>query len=188
MGRARVVPERARQDYNPRVIPFEQDPSDPRRSVGGSKRAARLARGGADDALLRELEQRKQSAGSATRRRWVENLAGWLIGPLLLSVTLAAVLFILRGPDELFGWAFGGVLALGLAWILISSLFPGKADRRCPRCGVEALERLDPKTTRGLRCSACGLVDAHSSSFLLAEDEGAVIEDIALRDRSRRRF
>jgi len=185
---ARSVPEGTPQDYNGPVIPFEQDPSDPRRSVGGAKRAARLARGGPDEALLHELEQRKRTTDSASTRRWVESIAGWLIGPLLLSATLAAVLFILRGPDELFGWAFGGVLALGLAWILISSLFPGEADRRCPRCGIEALERLDPKTTRGLRCTACGLVDAHSSSFLLAEDEGAVIEDIALRDRSRRRF
>ncbi len=172
------------------MIPFDENPHaprDPRRSIGGSGREARLARGGADGALLRELELRKLQAGGADRRRW-ERLASWLVGPLLLTATLAAVLFILRGPDHLFGVVFGGVLALGLAWILISSLFPGKADRRCPRCGAHALERLDPKTTRGLRCGACGMVDAHTSSFLLAEDEGATIEDIALRDRTERRF
>jgi hypothetical protein len=172
------------------LIPFDEHspaPRDPHRSIGGSGREARLARGGADDALLRDLELRKLQADGDDKRRW-EKLASWLIGPLLLAATLAAVLFVLRGPDHLFGAAFGGVLALGLAWILISSLFPGRADRRCPRCGAQALERLDPKSTRGLRCGACGMVDAHTSSFLLAEDEGAALEDVALRDRSPRRF
>ncbi len=174
------------------VIPFDQDGSsarDPGRSVGGPGRAARLGRAGADDALLDELAERKLEVLRATQRRqrW-ERVAGWLIAPLCLSATVAAVLFIQRGPDHVFGVVFTGVLALGLAWILISSLFPGRADRRCPRCSRETLERLDRRSTRGLRCRSCGLVDAHSSSFLLAEDEGEQLEDIAMRDRTGRRF
>lgn len=173
------------------MIPFDSNSGparEPHRSIGGDSRAARLERAGADQALLRELDARKRSIESEERRERWRGLSAWLIGPLLLSATLAAVLFILRGPDHLFGVVFGGVLAIGLAWILVSSLFPGKADRRCPRCGAQALTRLDPRTTRGLRCDACHFVDVHSSSFLLAEDEGAQLEDVALRDRSRRRF
>ena len=174
------------------MIPFDQDGSsarDPGRSVGGAGREARLARGGADDALLDELAERKREATRTTQRRqrW-ERIGGWLVAPLCLSATVAAVLFIQRGPDHVFGAVFTGVLALGLAWILISSLFPGRADRRCPGCGRQTLERLDRRSTRGVRCRACGLVDAHSSSFLLAEDEGEQLEDIALRDRTGRRF
>lgn len=174
-----------------RVIPFEHEsgpPREPGPSIGGAGREARLARGGADDALLEELESRKRSARDFARRgRW-ERIGGWLVAPLLLGATAAGVLFVLRGPDHLFGAVFTGVLALGLAWILISSLFPGRADRRCPRCAKNGLERLDPRSTRGVRCRSCGMVDAHASSFLLAEDEGAQLEELALRERSRRRF
>ncbi len=174
------------------MIPFDQDGSsarEPDRSVGGAGRHARLGRAGADEALLLELAERKRDAARATQRhrRW-ERVAGWLVAPLCLTATVAAVLFIQRGPDHVFGAVFTGVLALGLAWILISSLFPGRADRSCPACGRQTLERLDRRSTRGVRCRACGLVDPHSSSFLLAEDEGAQLEDIALRDRSGRRF
>lgn len=173
------------------MIPFDSNSGparEPRGSARGVGRAARLEGAGADEELLRELEARRRSIETDERTQRWRNLSGWLIGPLILSATLATVLFVLRGPDHLFGVAFGGVLATGLAWILVSSLFPGKADRRCPRCGAQALERLDPRTTRGLRCNTCHFVDAHSSSFLLAEEEGVPLENIALRDRSRRRF
>lgn len=174
-----------------RVIPFEQEPGpsgEPSHSVGGAGREARLARGGADEALLAELETVKRSSSEASRRNRWERVGGWLVAPLLLGATAAGVLFVLRGPDHLFGAVFTGVLGLGLAWILISSLFPGRADRRCPRCSKDGLERLDARSTRGVRCRACGMVDAHASSFLLAEADGAALEDIALRDRSRRRL
>lgn len=177
------------------MIPFEHEPGpphEPSHSVGGTGREARLARGGADEVLLAELDERKRGAHDAAasegrRRRW-ERVGAWLVAPLLMGATAAGVLFVMRGPDQVFGAVFTGVLALGLAWILISSLFPGRADRRCPRCTQQGLERLDPRSTRGVRCRACGMVDAHASSFLLAEDDGAQLEDVALRARSKRRF
>jgi hypothetical protein len=160
------------------VIPFEREPHrhrerDPR---------SRSARGGADDALLEELERKRAAAGTSA----FDSLAGWLVAPLLLASVAAGLLLVTRGADRLFAWAFGCVLALGLAWIVVSALFPGRAERECPNCGRKALVRLDPKSTRGLRCSACSWRDADTSSFLLAEDDGAPLEDIAMRERRRR--
>ena len=107
---------------------------------------------------------------------------GWLVAPLMLAAIAAGVLFVLRGPDEIFGAAFGLVLALGIGWILVSALLPGRAERTCPACGRNGLERLDPRTTHGLRCQLCGWRDESASSFLLAEEEGP-LEDIVLRER-----
>lgn len=108
----------------------------------------------------------------------------WLIGPLLLAAVSAGVLFVFRGPDHVFGIAFGLVLGLGFLWILVSTMFPSKPDRTCPQCGQDTLVRLDPKTTRGLTCGACAWTDASASSFYLAEDDG-VLQDLVLRREDR---
>jgi hypothetical protein len=107
------------------------------------------------------------------------------VGPVLLAASASGVTLVLRGPDRLFGWAVGATVVLVLGWVLACALFPARADRRCPDCGAEALERLDRSTTRGLACRACGRSDAHASSFLLAEAEGP-LEPIVLAERSRR--
>jgi hypothetical protein len=171
------------------VIPFERDPGhhrDPRRRADDGFDSARFRRGGADDALRRSdphaTDTHAPSMTTSTARD-AGSIGGWLVAPLLLAATSASILLVLRGPDELFGVAFGLVLALGLAWILVSSLFPGKADRVCPECRRDALVRLDPRTTQGLRCRACGWRDESASSFLLAEDDGEPLEDIILRER-----
>jgi hypothetical protein len=122
-----------------------------------------------------------ERAGATARQA----LAAWLTGPLLLAASGAALALVLRGPDALFGWAVGATLALALGWILVCALFPARPDRRCPRCGAEALERLDRGTTRGLVCRACDHRDAHASSFLLAEAEGP-LEPLVLAQRGRR--
>ena len=127
---------------------------------------------------LREFPERSPSK---TRRRPGVR-AGWFVAPLMLAATATGVLFVMRGPDQVFGFAFGLVVAVGILWILISSLFPAKADRTCPQCGATSLERLDRHSTQGLTCRLCSWSDASASSFLLAEDEGA-LEDIVLRQR-----
>lgn len=189
------------------MIPFERDPGhhrDPHRRADDGFDSARFRRGGADDALRKPASSHgdhahgagvhgsahdKPSSPSMTNStaRDAGSIGGWLVAPLLLAATSASILLVLRGPDELFGVAFGLVLALGLAWILVSSLFPGKADRVCPECRRDALVRLDPRSTHGLRCRACGWRDESASSFLLAEDEGEPLEDIVLRERRYRR-
>lgn len=113
-------------------------------------------------------------------------LAAWFLPPILLASVFAGMAVVFRGPDEWFGWAMAILLGLGLLWIAISALLPSGADRRCPACGKEALRRLDPRTTRGVICSACGHTDELQSSFYLAEAEGP-LEEIVLRERSSRR-
>lgn len=71
-------------------------------------------------------------------------------------------------------------------WVLAASLWPAKADRTCPQCGEDALERLDPDTTMGLRCTACGHTDPTKSGWFLAEDEGP-LEELVLRQRAAKR-
>jgi hypothetical protein len=184
------------------MIPFERDPEH-----GGS-------RGGDGDASEREgtpspendwggrlrgfldrpddrpavrkfhLRPGASETAPARKERW-----SWLIAPLLLAATGAGVLFVLRGPDGVFGVCFGAVLALGVVWILVSTLFPGRAERNCPACGQRGLERIDPASTCGVRCRLCGWRDESASSFLFAEEEGT-FEDIVLRERrsERRRW
>lgn len=109
---------------------------------------------------------------------------GWLMPLVLLAAIGAGVAVAVRSPAALFGWIGGAVLVVSIGWVLVSSLLPSKADRRCPACGEDALERLDPRTTRGLACASCGWVDATRSSFYLAEEEGP-LEEVALRERGR---
>ncbi|MDP6539904.1 MAG: hypothetical protein QF903_04950 [Planctomycetota bacterium] len=111
--------------------------------------------------------------------------ASWFLPPLFLAATAAGVALVLRGPDALFGWALAAVFGTGFAWLGISIFFPPTVDRSCPRCGEEALERLDPEATHGIRCTRCGLRDETLSSFLLAEEEGP-LEDIVMAERGRR--
>jgi hypothetical protein len=119
------------------------------------------------------------------RRERAHHRAGWLVAPLLLGASLAAVRLVISGPDALFAWAAGAALASALAWVLVSVLFPASADRTCPACGQSALERLDRGSTRGLGCARCGWRDEAASSFLLAEEEGP-LEHAVLAERRRK--
>ena len=109
-------------------------------------------------------------------------LPAWLLPLLLLAAAGGGTAIVLVRPP----WLTGAVLALllggGLAWIAASVFWPAAADRRCPDCGEEALERLDPATTVGLRCGACGRVDPDASGWFLAEEEGP-LEELVLRRR-----
>jgi hypothetical protein len=115
---------------------------------------------------------------------------GWLVPPLMLLAVFGALRLALGGPDLMLGLALGLLLGLGFLWVLISSLLPAKADRCCPGCGADSLERIDADSTRGHHCRACGHRDEHASAWLLAEEEGplerTVMRERALRKRASR--
>jgi ribosomal protein L37AE/L43A len=166
------------------VIPYERDPG----SRGEFRRDDDLPFGrGRVDPIVR-CSVPPPPGPTELRASRLHALAGWLVAPLCLAAVVAGTLLIFRGPDGLFGFTFGLVLALGLAWILACSLFPARADRTCPQCGRRSLSRLDRQATHGLKCRQCGWLDEDASSFLLAEDSGQPFEDIVLRERRPRRF
>ena len=117
---------------------------------------------------------------TALLSRWL-----WWIILLLVFGALAVTLGLLHiGGSQLPYILLGATLLIGFGWILVSSLHPARADRSCPECGEEALERLDPETTRGVTCARCGHTDRDASSWLLAEEE-TTLEEIVLRERAR---
>lgn len=101
----------------------------------------------------------------------------------MLAAVLSAALLVLRGPDRAFVVALSFLLGLSITWILVSVLWPARADRTCPACGSPTLRRLDDRTTRGVECAACGHRDEERSSFLLAEEDGEALETIRLEER-----
>ena len=123
-----------------------------------------------------------QSKTSSPLARWV-----WWLFPLLVFGAVAATFGLLNyvGPSLPF-ILLGAVLALGVAWILASSISPSKADRTCPECKKHTLERLDPNTTRGVICSHCGHTDRDISAWYLAEEE-TTLEEIVLAERAQKR-
>jgi hypothetical protein len=112
--------------------------------------------------------------------------AGWLVPPLALAAVGLGVWLGLKRPPLLFTLLAGTCLVVPVGWVLVSALWPGKADRRCPTCGKDALRRLDPRATTGLLCTACGHRDESASAWLLAEEEGP-LEELVLAQRDARR-
>src|SRR6202008_2848728 len=82
--------------------------------------------------------------------------AGWFIGPTMLLATICAILLVVRGPDRAFGVAVALLIAVALAWMLVSVFWPATPDRTCAACGREGLKRLDPASTHGVLCTECG--------------------------------
>lgn len=113
--------------------------------------------------------------------RWI-----WWILPILVIGAIALAIGLLRigGPNLPF-ILLGAVLSLALVWIVVSTLNPARANRTCEECGEEALERLDPGTTRGVVCSSCGHTDRDASSWYFAEEEETALEKIVLAERGR---
>jgi len=163
------------------MIPFERNPN-PRRRRGhdAARRPASPMR-----RMQRAARGRAQARRSARRISFAPRTA-WLLAPLFLLSVAAGLLFVFRGPDRVFSLAFGLVLGMGFLWILISVFFPARAERTCPQCGERTLERIDARSTLGLRCRACAWRDESASAFVHAEEEGA-LEDIVLRERRRGR-
>ncbi|HVH05581.1 MAG TPA: hypothetical protein VNE71_06245 [Myxococcota bacterium] len=144
----------------------------------------RIVLGGA--APTRSEPREPSSAASGRDRGASLAHVGWLVPPLMLAAIACALLLVVRGPDLLFGLALAVLIGIGFVWMLVSVLWPGRADRGCPSCGADALVRIDPRATSGVRCAACGFRDEHQSAWLLAEEEGP-LERTVLRERALRR-
>lgn len=110
----------------------------------------------------------------------------WLLPPLLLAAAAGGVALVLREPTWLLGVLLTVAIGAVFLWVLVSSLTPATADRACPACGEPRLVRLDPASTTGVRCEACGHRDAARSSFYLAEEEGSLEELVLAHRRGRR--
>lgn len=108
---------------------------------------------------------------------------------MLLGTTCAILLvaLVVRGADRAFVFAVALLVAVSLAWILVSVFWPAAPDRTCPECGRDGLTRLDPGSTCGVVCAECGSADAERSSFLFAEEEDGAIEPVVVRERQLRR-
>lgn len=75
---------------------------------------------------------------------------------LLLLAGGALVAVYLR---EWIPYLVGGLVASGLAlWVLVSTLWPSRPDRTCPRCSREGLVKLE-RGKPGVRCELCDYRD-----------------------------
>ncbi|MDE0903307.1 MAG: hypothetical protein OSB42_01640 [Planctomycetota bacterium] len=112
--------------------------------------------------------------------------ASWIafLLPLILlgAVGLAAAILAL-GPDSILTWVGYGVAGLVLLWLGATTFWPARADRACPECGQESLERMDAKTTMGLVCTLCTYQDPQASGWFLAEEEETDLEDLVRQQR-----
>jgi hypothetical protein len=111
--------------------------------------------------------------------------AGWFVPPVLLLAVLLGAGIARRGPFSLFGLVLLALALVPALWVLVSALWPARAERRCPACGRDGLARASPRSTVGLVCRACGWRDDEASSWTLAEEEGP-LEDVVLEQRGRR--
>ena len=109
----------------------------------------------------------------------------WCAPALFLAAVAAGVAIVLHRPLFLFVGVLAALAAVPVGWVIVSALWPAKAERRCPACGRDALRRLDPRATHGLVCRACGHRDESASAWLLAEEEGP-LEEIVLAERGRK--
>ena len=180
------------------------------RTTSAVERGRELAPVGASPATLRALDSAQVEAsngkhdgpptdpGPATRTIRLEPRAedlrrrprleapgpfGWFVPPLALAAIGVGFVVVRARPANLFPWVVGALVLGVVGWVLISALTPAKADRRCPQCGADSLERLYRNTTRGLRCGRCAWQDETASSFFLAEDELTALEDVVLHER-----
>ena len=116
----------------------------------------------------------------------VNRLAPWLLPPAIVA-GLALALWLLRGsPPESLRYAAGALFVVPVLWVVVSALWPARADRTCPRCGRDSLRRLSRANTQGLVCTRCDWRDPAASSWFLAEEEGP-LEDLVLEQRERKR-
>ncbi len=130
-------------------------------------------------APTRELEHEHGERG----RRW--RAWAWFVGPFALAAAALGLLLVRQGLLNLFSVACAVLVTLGLGWILVSALFPGRVERRCPACKREGLAPIDLRRSVGLACALCGWRDLEASAFLFLEERGS-FEDVVLRERRER--
>jgi hypothetical protein len=152
----------------------ERAPGSPERARGAFQNPPR-----AGTAPVHAARASARASESADRAR--ARLAAWAMPPLLLASVACGVAVVLRAPRGAFAVAAGSLFAVAIAWILVSVFFPARAERRCPGCGQETLERAGG--LRGLACERCGWRDDEASAFLLAEAEDAPLEPLVLAER-----
>jgi hypothetical protein len=116
-----------------------------------------------------------------------QRLRSWLAwcAPLAFLGAVALGVWITRAEPPLFGLLLALLALVPVGWVLVSSLWPARAERGCPACRKDALVRADPRATHGLVCRACGWRDESASAWLLAEEEGP-LEELVLAERRRR--
>jgi hypothetical protein len=119
--------------------------------------------------------------GVTTRKK---SAAGGLLPLALLGAVGTAAWIVKARPLSWFTLVLIALAALPVVWVLVSALWPARAERGCPACGKDALARLAPESTVGLVCRACGWKDEGASAWLLAEEEGP-LERIVLAERGR---
>lgn len=114
-------------------------------------------------------------------RSWIP-----LMMPLLFlgAIALATAIVALR-PDSILTWVGFGGAGLVLLWLAATTFWPARADRSCPQCGQETLERMDPATTMGLRCTRCSFEDDAASGWFLAEEEEPDLDSLVRRQRGK---
>ena len=111
-------------------------------------------------------------------------IAARLVPLAFLGAVGTGVAVVLAGPRAILALALGLLLLTPVVWILVSALWPARAERGCPACGRDALARIDPRATHGVHCGACGFRDETRSAWLLAEEEGP-LEEIVVAERGR---
>jgi hypothetical protein len=88
-------------------------------------------------------------------------------GTLLLSALMLYVgLFYWR---QMFFTFVTVILLIPLLWTIISALRPALPDRKCPRCGADALVLIDPQIEFGIRCLQCPHVDREKRIYYLKQ-------------------
>jgi hypothetical protein len=81
-----------------------------------------------------------------------------MIQILWLVLIAAAAILAVRLPSWAAGVAGAALLAVGLAWVLVSTLWPSKPNRTSPRCGKAGLVKIR-RGEPGARCELCGFED-----------------------------
>jgi hypothetical protein len=118
----------------------------------------------------------------ARRFEWL----GWLVAPIALAALGTGLWLALERPRPLALGLAGLGLGVPILWVLVSALWPGRAERNCPACRRAGLVRMSSSTTVGIRCTQCGWCDESASAWLLAEEEGT-LEKVVLAQRGERR-
>ena len=124
-----------------------------------------------------------ERTGPSTGRRRKGELLAYLVPPVMIATVVLAITLGRHGSPRLLGLLLGALVVVPILWVFVSALWPGKADRRCPRCKRDALRRMDERTTVGLECRACGHVDETASGWFLAEEEDSGLEEIVMEKR-----
>src|SRR5262245_10767997 len=69
----------------------------------------------------------------------------WLAPVFLLAAVLLGAWIVLARPLSLFVGLLVVLATVPVGWVIVSSLWPARAERACPACRADALARIDPR-------------------------------------------